>query len=272
MKPTKKTLRTVIVLTLTFFFWSCAMVDLPLDDSYRRILQQRRPEEHLVGTISVLTGTEQALTPPVNTDFRPLSTVRVSTPESQAANRKHPTAEQIDLLLAEASRQFPNDQVELRNPTSGNQRTGSRQVGLQGQQQTQALYRRELRAEVVSTHPLPAPVNHSSQISGTMTRADAYRRAHNFLTDAGDQAIVIEQANIDLGRIRATYTFNVTSGLSYRISTTFTLDAHDSQVEISFANATMAGNAPILLQSVADLARTEIVRFSDTLISTVTGR
>lgn len=267
----------IITLIMIFSIVSCAMVDLPLDENYRRMLQQRQGGEHEVGTISVLTGNEMALTGQVSREFRPLSAHRVSVPESQAATRKHPAAEQLDLLLAEARRQFPNDQVELRNPTAGYQRTGSRQVGPQGQTQTQNLYRRELRAVVVSTLPMPAPVTHSADISlQGRTRADTYRRAHNYLTDTNHrqaaenidfQAIEFQQADIDLGRIRGTYTFVVVSGRSYRISSTFTIDIHDARASISFAET----NPPIFLQSVAELAKQELERFTTALVSSITS-
>jgi len=151
-------------------------------------------------------------------------------------------------------------------------------------------------AYVVTPDPMPQPVAHSDTITVTpagggtitasdgsiighisvaqVTRADLYRRAHNWLTDVQTDRAQIQSADINLGRITGTYTFVVWSGLNYIINSNFIIDVHDASAQIRFENTVQHRSEaspaePILLQSVANMAHAELVTFSDALIARI---
>jgi hypothetical protein len=118
----------------------------------------------------------------------------------------------------------------------------------------------------------------------SITRADLYRRAHNYLTDANHrtaganvdfQTITFETTDMDLGRIRGKYAFLVVyGGQRYRVTSTFTIDIHDAQARIRFDDTVINrrdGTLATHIQSVVDSARVDIVRFTDNLISSITS-
>lgn len=287
----------MIVITV---FSGCSMVPIPMKASYQPMFEMRKSDERLIDTVS-FDGSDIVNCGHQNHGSRNrLQISGYSVLESQAANAKHPVEGQLDRLLIEAKKKYPNDPIEIRNVTDGYESRGTKQANVQGQTQTQRICRRVIMGEVVTSQPMPSAINRTENITGNMTRADTYRRTHNYLSDTnhrsdtanvGNQAVKIDQANLELGRIRATYTFNVESGEQYLITTVFTMDAHDSKAELSFANATLqrfvvsssslgggdlrmqqtslSAPEPIFLQSVADLARAEIVRFSDALVSAI---
>jgi len=211
---------------------------------------------------------------------------------------RHPHEVGLRSLMAEAQRRFPNEQIAVRDARRYHFHNNHRREG-QGQT-TWIAFDCHLRyiAYVVTAEPMPAPVTHSETITVTegqvgnivasdgsvlgqisfaqVTRGDLYRRAHNWLTDANPRGTVeIVSAQFDLGRITGRYVFTIANGgITYSISSFFTIDVHDARAQIRFENTVLRrGGAPepIFLQSFANIAHAELVTFTDALISRITS-
>jgi hypothetical protein len=186
-------------------------------------------------------------------------------------------------LLNEARRRFPSETVNIRNARTGrhnptNPRSEEYQDRVQYSDGTSGFVTRTRTvwncfpvyfADVITTQPMPQQVLHRLDISVPgVSRQDIYRRAHNWLTD--NMNIRIAEASMDLGRIRSSHTFRVTTDHTYTLIADFTIDVHDSRAEIIFSNTRLQTARPhtnhdIFLQSIADRAQAALIDFSNTL-------
>jgi len=299
--------KLVTLLITAFTLISCGT--LQISPQYRSMVQQPSPGERIIARVAVAgeyrncTGEHSSLR--LGGDVMQL-------PGALAFDR-HPHESAIDKLLDEARRRFPDEQVSIRNATRRARHILVPQPGLVQGQACQYYF----FADVVVTSPMPQPVTHSEVITVTegamgdiiasdgsilgqvsfahVTRADLYRRAHNWLTDGNHTGRVeIRNAQFELGRISGLYSFSITTidRRVYIIHSQFTVDVHDARAQIRFDNTVLRRNAliynaepvvviervspifrdePIFLQSLADIAHMELIYFSNALISQITS-
>ena len=305
---------TIFVMILTLI--SCATVDININPIYQGMIQQRQNGERLIDMIIV----EEVCSGYCNHSISDFFTrydrhyngnmgAKYPVPESKGSER-HRDEKVIDQMLAKAKSLYPVDTVEIKNASANFNSFTKRDIGGNVLEYTRVVY----SAEVVTTEPMPEPVTHSANISisqnqggsllsvdgavigqvslASISRADLYRRAHNYLTDTNHrmsnanaefQTVQFIQTDIDLGRIRGIYTFQLELGQKYRITSTFTIDVHDSGSQIQFADTNLqrwsgVGNIktigrpePVFLQSIANLAQAEIFRFTNDLVTSITN-
>jgi len=138
-------------------------------------------------------------------------------------------------------------------------------------------------ANITTNEPMPETVTHSADlaVAGT-TRADLYRRVDNYFDDrrfneANSLGIRISRTDFDVGRIRGDFIYAIPAMGSYRITSAFTIDVHDSRAEIRFTDTNMqraigSASEPIFLQSIASAASEELVNFTNSLRSYISTR
>jgi hypothetical protein len=289
--------RVVIISLITISLVACATVHVNMEERYHALVRTPSSNERVIFEVSVdgdvrectVAGHETRAATPLGAQ-RNVTLVGSS---REAGPGRHPDEEILDRLLVRATSLFPNENVSIRSANVSNSHTNSRQVvRVQGQPaQTVFDCRLVWKASIITTDPMPQPVTHSADLSiAGLSRADIYRRTHNYLSDLNNprrsfnsvnfHALEIQQADIDMGRIRGVYSFIVNTGQNYRISSIFTIDIQDARATISFANATLIRETgivaqrgePIFLQSIANLAQQEIETFTNRLIQGVTQR
>jgi len=210
--------------------------------------------------------------------------------EKQASER-HRDESILDQLLAQEQQRYPGEAINIRNGTEAYQHLGTtteRQAVTKKRQDGStytdyvtyyyAQFQVYYVADVVVAEPMPAPPTLSVELPLVgISRADLYRRAHNWLTDTKSNETRIEKADLDLGRIQGEYVMIITQGQTYAITSTFTIDVHDERADISFKNPRLRRSGgrqdePIFLQSIADKVKTEMGVFSETLKNVVSAR
>lgn len=138
-------------------------------------------------------------------------------------------------------------------------------------------------ADIVTNEPMPETVTHSVDLTvAGVSRADLYRRVDNYFDDrryseANSLGIRITRTDFDVGRIRGEFIYTIPSIGSYRITSAFTIDVHDSRAEIRFTDTMMqravgSSSEPVFLQSIADAAQEELVNFTNSLRSYISTR
>jgi hypothetical protein len=313
MQNNKSIIKNYIVLIFAVLLLvSCATVTHTtgaLDTKYHPMLEELAPGERTIGSVSFHHG-RRFWYPPLHNyqHTRQISTVArtriVRGPDAwgqKDSHQNHPSASSLDRLIELARVQFPGEGVVLRKTIENCRHSNIVRDG-QNLIQCEIYY----VADIVVNQPMPRPVLHLADISisqtaagqvvsvdgsvigqisiAAMSRADLYRRAHNFLTDTNHrtarenvdfQTITFDQADIDLGRIRGVYTFIVERGQQYRITSTFTIDVHDARAQIRFEDVELRRpgsnrTEPIFLQSIADLVKAELERFTGNMISSIT--
>ena len=206
----------------------------------------------------------------------------------------------LDRLLNEVKRQYPNENVDMRNAkTSRHIPTNARLEEYEdrvSQSDGSYVYVTRTRtiwdcfpyyiADVITTEPWPQPVAHSENFTKPgATRNDINRLALNWLEDnTTSRRIKIESQDFDRGRIRGTVQCATrTTDQTYIITSAYTIDVFDARVEIKFDEAILqridldtgiiTGNPEkIFLQSIADAAAAELIDFSTTLRSYILSR
>lgn len=312
MKRNVKFLFGFVILIL--FSSTCAstpMETIEINERYRGMLSTTVGTERGIDTVSVRGSTsfvcrdpQHNVTPQqiLGTSYQVsvgepqsgfLSAI-FSTPVSQRSADRHDHEPIIDQLLNEARRQYPRENVNIRNARTGghipsNPRREEYQESIRNNDGSYSNVTRTRMvwdcfpnyvADVVVTQPMPQAVTHSLDISASgVSREDIFRRAHNWLTDTQRiQIPTAEAANmLALGRIQASHTFRVTLDHTYIIVSDFTIDVHDSRAVINFSRARMQTARPltgndIFLQSIANAAQAELVSFSNTLRAHITTR
>jgi hypothetical protein len=199
----------------------------------------------------------------------------------------------LDSLFNVAKEEYPDDEVDIRNAGSAYKYISF--FGLGGG--CQLTY----YADVVTTEPMPEPVKYTAEISlDGVTRDDTFRKIHNWFDDRKysedkkDKGVRMEDlTGIQVGRIKGDFIF-YTPNQRYMVIAPFTVDVLDAKTTISFANnsnnpitmvktyfkdegksikdkgGTIKGE-PIFLQSIANLLKAELIRFSEELKAGVTN-
>jgi hypothetical protein len=282
----------VTLLLVTLLFSSCTMVDIVLGARYASMPQSPMGIERVIDQVMLQGGTTQTSSsgeaPSAPSPHRMGNTYKVF--EKQASQR-HRDESVLDQLLAQAQRKYPGEAVNIRSATETYRHLGTTSERQTVQKRRQdgstytdyvTYYRAQFQiyyvAEVVVAEPMPAPPTLSVELPLVgVTRADLYRRAHNWLTDTKSNVARIEKADLDLGRIQGEYTIVISQGQTYAITSTFTIDVHDERADIKLTNPRLQRSGsrqtePIFLQSIADRVKTEMGVFSEELKNTVTSR
>jgi hypothetical protein len=266
-------------------------VPINIAQRYQGMLQQPAVGERVIDSIAVLGSAFECR------DERHAVRRRLGDPyDVLEANRteRHRDELLLDQLLAEATRRYPNINVNLRNARiDGHHRTNARQErftehvrNAAGQmvpvERTRSVWdcQEIIITDVTTTEPMPQPITSTRNLSlEGQSRNDAYRRAHLYLDDFRHPfaRVEIQTAAMDLGRIRATYIFNVNPGQVYIITAPFTIDVLDGSAQIQFRDLSLqrserANPEQIFLQSIADLVETELAIFIDTMASNISVR
>lgn len=211
------------------------------------------------------------------------------------APSRHFAQPMLETFRFEAARRFPNDPIAIRSATW--ERRHHTVMGTAPDGRSRWHCQVVHTALIVATDPMPQPVTHSDTITVTpagggsiigsdgsvighiamtqVTRADLFRRAHNWITNEQRNA-QIEFADLDLGRIIGYYSFTISGGQTYRITSNFIIDVHDAAAQIRFEDTILqrggTGTAePIFLQSIANTTYTRLINFTDALISRMTS-
>ena len=272
---------------------SCTMVPVVIDPKYREMIRPPIGSERVIDQVTL---SSDKVVERNSSDGYPSapSNVSLGMPynafESKKGPKRHRDEAVLDKLSNSAKEMYPNEAVDIRKASivykKGYQWTRSAE-GANGRVFTTyyAQFPAYYVADVVIAESIPEPVTHSLELSlADVSRADLYRRIANWLADekyvedgtvAGVRLETDLASGVDLGRIKGDYIFFVSLDHNYIITSTFTIDVHDEKAEISFKNTYMqmsrrGDEEPIILQSVANAAKTEIVSFSERLKNSVT--
>jgi len=269
----KRNLFSLIGVTLAFaavLLNSCVMaVPMVLGAKYMSMISSPRNDERIIGRVSLDGETSDYWRGGCPGEIS-LDTLYVD-PDRQP--NRNPNEVILDQLQSKAQGLYQDEEVEIRNAIKNYKFIKRNGSGDNIHYTCQEIY----TANIVNAKPMPDPVTYSVELSlADVSRADLYRRIDNWLDDKkfaeeSDDAvgIRIERADFDVGRIRGDYVFYVSLAHgNYRITSAFTIDVHDEKAEMSFTNTRLIEGA-IFLQSIANAAQSELVRFCDNLRTSV---
>jgi hypothetical protein len=271
---------------------------IELNDYYRKMLQSPAGNERVFDSVKIEgTATFNTINSPYTITQNQRLSVTKSVPQG---TQRHPDEAILDRLLNEAKRQYPREELDIRNAKTDGytvKSTGTENyqeaVNVNGTTQyvtkTRNVYTCVLIyvADVITTQPMPGPVAHSENFTMPgLTRADIYRRASNWIDDNKTRRrIILESSNFDVGRLRGTISCAAIADQTYRVISTFTIDIYDARAEIRFFDTviqradrndptmkTFLAPEQVFLQSIADAALAEIVDFSTTLRSYIVSQ
>ena len=292
VKTMKRKLLNLIMCTIlssmAILLNSCAMAEITLGAKYQRMPSGQSGSERVIDKVAMNGQTTSTSsregTPSAPSPQRLGGTYKVL--EKQGSQRhRHETI--LDQLLGQAQRNYPNEAIDIRNATMRYRHIGSRtERGSYKNREGQTIhfstnysdFQIFYDADVIIAEPVPHPPSHSVEIPLIgVSRADLYRRAHNWLTDTQGNAVRISLADFDRGRLQGEYDIVITHGLTYLITSTFTIDVHDERADIRFENPRLQRNSsrqfePIFLQSIANRVQTEMGIFSENLKHSTSSR
>lgn len=277
-----------ILLFVAVLLNSCTMVPIVLDARYQRMPSPRAEGERVIDEV-VLSGKVYESNskdgyPSTPSPKRMGNTYNVF--EKQGSQR-HRDESILDQLLNKARQMYPNEAIDIRNATEGAERVNTRTesgsfTNKDGQTTRWTSYIAKFQtyyiAEIVIAEPIPQPPSHSVEIPLIgVSRADLYRRAYNWLTDTKSDAVRIVIDDFDRGRLQGEYDIVITHGLTYLITSTFTIDVHDERADIRFEKPRLRRHRsrqdePIFLQSIANKVQTEMGVFSEDLKHSTSSR
>ena len=268
---------------------SCTMVPVVIDPKYRGMIMSPTGSERVIDQVTL---SSDKVVEREGSDGYPStpSNVLLGMPyrafESKKGPERHRDEAVLDKLRNSAKEKYPNEAVDIRRAIMAYKKDNQwtrRSDG--GYTRYYAQFSAYYVADVVIAESIPEPVTHSLELSlADVSRADLYRRIANWLDDkkyiedgtvAGVRLETDLASGVDLGRIKGDYVFFISLDHNYIITSSFTIDVHDEKAEISFKNTYMQMNRrgdeePIILQSVANAAKAEIVSFSEKLKNSVT--
>jgi len=274
-----------IVLGLACASSSGPATQVELKEEYRKYLVPASGNERVIETIRIRSGTSFVCIDKNHTVTREemLGAARYQRSSDYVGFTGGNDEAVIDQFLAIAKRNYPSEAVDIRNAkTIGHTPTNSRY----DQASKYTLYDCYLNysADVITTEPMPDPVTHSENFTapGT-TRADIYRRTINWIEDNTQRRrLTVTSQNIDRGRIQGTVTCAARTDQTYIVTSNYTIDVYDARVEVRFTDTFLqrtdpalnrvGSPEPIFLQSIADVAKAELVDFSTTLRSYIQSR
>ncbi|MCL2689468.1 MAG: hypothetical protein FWE57_06440 [Chitinispirillia bacterium] len=270
----KRVLSVTIALFAVFLLNSCAMVPIHLGAKYQRMALGPTGSERAIDRVELsgdffqLSGSNGY--PPTPSPKRMGASYSVFERE---ASQRHRDEVILNRLLNEAQRMYPNEAIDIRNATERAKRIGTRTSSGTVNDKVYTSYISQFRtyytAEIVIAEPMPHPPSHTIEIPLIgVSRDDLYRRAHNLLIK--DAAVRIAIADFHLGRLQGEYNIVITHGLTYLITSAFTIDIHDERAYIRFENPRLRRDGsrqdePIFLQSIANRVQTEMGVFSENL-------
>jgi hypothetical protein len=286
---------SITLLIVIFLLNSCATTTILLSEGYQNKIEKSYQKERTIDKVILYQGRYGLHREPQNwfSDCNSVNTSTKSMGENytvlgENVKERHREEPILDSLFKIAKEEYPNDKVDIRNASSAYKYLQF--LGLGGG--CQKVY----FADVVTTEPMPKPVEYSKEISlEGVTRDDVFRKIHNWFDDRKysedkkDKGVRMEKLDgIQIGRIKGDFIF-YTPNQRYMIIAPFTVDVLDEKTKISFANtsnnpitmvrAYYSGDKsiedkggpikgePIFLQSIANLLKAELIKFSEELIS-----
>ncbi|MDR0518099.1 MAG: hypothetical protein LBH25_13760 [Fibromonadaceae bacterium] len=296
---------SITLLIVVFLLSSCATTSITLSEEYRSKVRKENQPERIIDRVILYTGKYGLHREPQNW-FRDCNSVSTS-PETMGsdytvlgenAKERHRDERILDSLFNVVKEEYPDDEVDIRDATSQYKYISF--LGLGGG--CQRIY----FADVVSTEPMPAPVTHSVELPVEGNKDDAYKRVDTWFDDRKydenktNVGVKIQRADPATRRISGDYIFLINYGKnSYKITSAFNIDIwNDKPALLSFKSSLMErnvgkiddkdtqsaetniiskktddkkGSEPIFLQSIANLVKAELIRFSEELKSGVTN-
>jgi hypothetical protein len=274
---------SITLLIVMFLLNSCATSTILLSEEYKNKIQTLDQKERTIDIAILYQGQYGLHREPANW-FRDCNSVSTS-PEpmggqytvlGENVKQRHRQEPILDSLFNIAKEKYPDDNVDIRNASSGYKYLNF--LGLGGG--CQLVY----GADIVTTEPMPEPVKYSMDISlEGVTRDDTFRKIHNWFDDRKysedkkNKGVRMEKLDgIQIGRIKGDLIF-YTPNQYYLIVAPFIVDVLDAKTTISFASTSnnpvimirtydsKDKGEPIFLQSVANLSKNELIKFSEEL-------
>jgi hypothetical protein len=293
---------SITLLIVVFLLSSCATTDIHLNEGYRSKVQKPNQPERVIDRAVLFKDEGKLLRyPPSRFVECPQYTSAYSPGPigeqymvfGENVKERHRDERILDSLFNVAKEEYPNDQVDIRNASKVYERL---YFGRGGGDVCLLIY----FADVVSTEPMPEPVTHSVELSVEGNKDDAYKRVDTWFDDRKydenktNVGVKIQRADPATRRISGDYIFLITYGKnSYKITSAFNIDIwNDKPAVLSFKSSLMErnvgkiddkntqsaetniiskktdekkGSEPIFLQSIANLVKAELVRFSEEL-------
>jgi hypothetical protein len=294
----------VVFIVLGLACASTPTTQIDLDSSYKKYLQQPVNPERAIDTVGVRGTTSFVCRDPshnVTSEQQLGASYSLGgeyTSKKKAAEAEAPVAEKhrheaiLDQLVILAKGQYPNEKsIDIRSGRTSRHIPTNPRLEEYQQRGTDGNYYTATRtvwdcvpqyvASVITTELPPNPVTHVENFTKPgSTRDDIYRRVNNWLRDNSvEKRIGNIVGNINDGRLTGTVTCAARAGQTYLVISEFTIDVLNAGTEISFKNTLVQrldssqqriGNPePVFLQSIADAAKAEIVKFSTDLRSAV---